>query len=236
MLLALASGAWLLRKSQRDLSLPSGHRIAIGISAFCGAMLGAKLPFVLSDWPGLLSGAAWFSSGKTILCGMVAAYFSVELAKWALEIKTKTGDSFAVPVAVSVAIGRLGCLTAGCCYGIPTNLPWGMRCAIVDDLVRHPTQLYEFVFHASMAVLMTMLIRRNIWKGQIVKLYILSYLVYRIATETIRPEARYSFGLTAYQWFALAMIPVFVYLWYRDSQSAALARLTSVEEQVDPIP
>src|SRR5688572_29162927 len=63
MLAAVATGALLSRGSQAGLGLPWVERLAIGLGAFCGAMIGAKLPFVLADWGGMLSGAAWFSDG-----------------------------------------------------------------------------------------------------------------------------------------------------------------------------
>lgn len=228
MLVALGSGAWLLRRSQRSLELSAEQRIGVGLGAFCGAMLGAKLPFLMADMSGMLDGSAWFSSGKTIMCGMVAAYFGVELSKWILGVRCKTGDSFVVPVAVAVAIGRLGCFVAGCCYGLPTQLPWGMRSAIHDSTLRHPTQLYEFLFHISMAAAMLWLARLGIWKGQLAKFYILSYLLYRLGTEVLRPETRVQWGLTGYQWFALLLLPVFAGLWWRDAKQ--FARMTSEPE------
>lgn len=218
MLVALSCGGLLLKRSQQSLRLPAPQRLAIGLGAFCGAMLGAKLPFALSDWSALLDGTAWFSSGKTIMCGFVGAYLGVELAKWTMDIRTRTGDSFVVPAAVAVAIGRLGCLAVGCCYGTPTDLPWGMRCAVVDNLRRHPTQIYESLFHLSIAMLMAYLQRHGIWRGQLAKFYILSYFAYRFVSEFIRPEAHYWLGLTAYQWFALLCAPIFVYLWIRDAR------------------
>lgn len=220
MLVALFIGGWLLRSSQRELLLAPEQRIAIGLAAFCGAMLGAKLPFLFLDWQAFLDGSAWFTNGKTIMCGMVGAYFGVEVAKWALGIRTKTGDTFVVPAAVTIAIGRLACLAAGCCYGVPTDLPWGIRCSLVDNAYRHPTQIYESLFHLSMAAIMAGMIRRGIWKGQLAKFYILSYLLYRFLTEFIRPETRYGLGWTGYQWFALALVPVFAWLWYRDARSS----------------
>src|SRR5438128_2015778 len=123
MFLAVAAGAAISRRTQRALPLTGIERLGIGLGAFCGAFIGARLPFVLADYGGLLSGAAWFSDGKTIMAGIVGGYFGVELAKWALHIRAKTGDSFAVPVAVAVGIGRLACFSAGCCYGTPTSLP-----------------------------------------------------------------------------------------------------------------
>ena len=145
MMLAVGAGVFLSRRTQRGLRLTNGEKLGVGLGAFCGAMLGAKLPFVLSDWEGMLSGAAWFASGKTILCGLVGGYFGVEIAKWSLGIRVKTGDSFAVPVAVAVGIGRLACFVGGCCYGTPTSLPWGVIFPAIDSQARHPTQLYEAV-------------------------------------------------------------------------------------------
>jgi phosphatidylglycerol:prolipoprotein diacylglycerol transferase len=223
MLAAVTVGAMLLRWSQRELSLKTSDKIAIGLGAFCGAMIGAKLPFALTDWEGLRTGAVWFSNGKTIVCGMVGAYFGVELAKWICNIRIKTGDTFAVPTAVAVSIGRLSCFAAGCCYGAPTVLPWGMRFQLADGglIARHPTQLYESLFHLSIALLMTGLRQNGIWRGQLVKFYIISYLVYRWLTEFIRPEPKLWFALTGYQWFAIGVIPIFVWLWWRDSRATA---------------
>lgn len=216
MMLAVGAGLFLSRRSQQSLEVSPQEKLAIGLGAFCGAMLGAKLPFVLADWEGLLSGAAWFSNGKTILCGLVGGYFGVEVAKWTYGIRIKTGDSFAVPVAVSVGIGRVACFVGGCCYGTPTAVPWAVVFPTIDNLPRHPTQLYEAAFHLSMAAMLYVLQRRGLFRGQLIKLYILSYLVYRFATEFIRPEARLWQGLTGYQWAALGLMPVFVWLWWRD--------------------
>ena len=220
MLAALAVGAWLLKKSQRGISLTSHEKLAVAIGAFCGAMIGAKLPFALSDWEALRSGAVWFSNGKTIVCGMVGAYFGVELAKWIYDIRVKTGDSFAVPAAVAVGIGRLSCFVAGCCYGTPTSLPWGVRFPLAEGglVPRHPTQLYESAFHLSLALFMTVLQHRQMWRGQLVKFYILAYLTYRWLTELIRPEPELWAGMTGYQWFAVAVAPVFGFLWWYDAR------------------
>lgn len=217
MLTALGVGTWLLRRQQASIALPAWQKFAIGIGAFCGAMLGAKLPFALSDWEGLLSGSVWFSNGKTIMCGMVGAYLGVELTKWIYQISVKTGDTFAFPIAVAVGIGRLSCFVAGCCYGTPTNLPWGVCFPAIDNVPRHPTQLYEVLFHLSLAGILLVLERKRMLVGQRVKFYIMSYLVYRFASEFIRPEPQMVAGLTAYQWFAVAMLPCFGLLWWKDS-------------------
>ncbi len=208
----------LLRRFQQRLDLPTGTKLGIGVGAFVGAMIGAKLPFALSDWEGLRAGTVWFAHGKTILCGIVGGYFGVEYAKWCLRVTVKTGDTFAVPVAVGVAVGRLGCFFGQCCYGTPTSLPWGVVFPLADPthVARHPTQLYEFAFHATMAGILLMLLQARMFPGQLIKLYIICYLVYRFFSEFIRPEARDWYGLTAYQGAVIVLIPVFVWLWRRD--------------------
>jgi phosphatidylglycerol:prolipoprotein diacylglycerol transferase len=224
MIAAVAAGAWLGRRSQAGLAISRAQRRAIGLGAFCGAMIGAKLPFVLADWDAIASGAAWFSDGKTILFGLVGGYAGVEIAKWIVDVHAKTGDSFAVPVAAAIGIGRLACFVGGCCYGTPTDRPWGVVFPAVDSLPRHPTQLYEAAFHLTAALVLWRLHERGLLRGQLIKAYILAYLAYRFATEFIRPEVRLWGGLTGYQWACLALVPVFAGLWVRDARAADAAR------------
>jgi phosphatidylglycerol---prolipoprotein diacylglyceryl transferase len=224
MIVAVVTGFWLSRRTQVVLPLSTGQRLGVGLGAFCGAMIGAKLPFVLADWQGFLSGAAWFADGKTILCGLVGGYVGVELAKWALDVRVKTGDSFAVPVAAAVGVGRTACFVGGCCFGTPTRLPWGVVFRNVDSLARHPTQLYEAAFHLAAAAVLWCLQQQGLFRGQLIKLYILAYLAYRFASEFIRPEVRLWGGLTGYQWACLALAPVFVSLWRRDAKQLLAAQ------------
>jgi phosphatidylglycerol---prolipoprotein diacylglyceryl transferase len=208
----------LSRRGQSALGLSGRERLGIALGAFCGAMIGAKLPFVLADWEGLVSGRAWLDNGKTIVFGLVGGYFGVELMKALLGVRVKTGDSFAVPVASAVAIGRLACFVAGCCYGTVTALPWGVDFG--DGQRRHPTQLYESAFHLAAALGLAWLQRRGLLRGQLIKIYIILYLIYRFLTELIRPEPVLALGLTGYQWACLGLVPVFVGLWVRDAQAA----------------
>jgi phosphatidylglycerol:prolipoprotein diacylglycerol transferase len=224
---AIVTGIIAARFTQVVLPISPRQKFWIGFGAFCGAMIGAKLPFVLADPDGLVTGAAWFSNGKTILCGLVGGYFGVELAKWLVGVRVKTGDSFAVPVATAVGVGRLGCFYAGCCYGTPTNLPWGVVFPAIDSVPRHPTQLYESVFHLTAAAVLWQLQRHGLFRSQLIKLYIMSYLVYRFVTETIRPEARLAAGLSGYQWAALVLLALFAWLWLRDARLLRRATLSA---------
>lgn len=222
MIVAVAAAGYLSRRTQQSMGLSVGERIGLGLGAFSGAMIGAKLPFVLSDWPAMLDGTAWFSNGKTIMCGLVGGYIGVLVAKWTMQLNVKTGDSYAVPVAVGIGVGRLACFSAGCCHGTPTSLPWGVVFEIRDALPRHPTQLYEAAFHFTAAVVLYVLLRRGLFRGQLIKLYFIAYFVYRLLSEFIRPEPQMWLSLTAYQWGCLVLIPTFIALWLWDIRSGKL--------------
>lgn len=217
--LAILTGVVLSRKTQRGVPLTDSQRLGVGVGAFVGAMLGAKLPFALTDWGELLSGGAWFSDGKTILTGLVGGYVGVVVAKWSLDIHARTGDSFAMPVAASVAVGRLGCFVAGCCYGRVTTLPWGVVFPEHGSLPRHPTQLYEAAFHALAAVVLGWLQRAGLFRGDLMKLYIIAYAGYRFLTEFLREEQPLWLDLTGYQWASLLLILLFAGIWWRDAKS-----------------
>jgi len=223
MLSAMIVGGVLLRTFQQKLPLTWWEKWTLGIGAFCGAMIGAKLPFALYHWEGLLSGTVWFAHGKTIIAGLLGGYFGVELAKWILHIRTKTGDSYVVPVAVSIAIGRWGCFVAGCCFGTTCEHAWGFEFPLAPDagtILRHPTQVYESIFHLACAVVFLGLWRAGMWKGQLFKLYLTTYLLYRFFTEWIRPEPEWVLGLTAYQWASLAAVVVMLLLMWRDQRDS----------------
>jgi phosphatidylglycerol:prolipoprotein diacylglycerol transferase len=226
MMAAMAAGIAVSRYTQRASPLSRGQRWIVSLGAICGGIVGAKLPFVLMDWDGFLSGMAWLENGKTITFGLVGGYFGVEAAKWAAGVRTKTGDSFAVPVAVSIGLGRFACFSAGCCFGQPTSLPWGVDFG--DGVLRHPTQIYEVLFHLSAAVMLFVMQRRGIFHGQLIKLYFIAYFAYRFLTEFIRPEPRMSLDLTGYQWAALAFIPIFVVLWIHDARMARREEETAI--------
>lgn len=222
MLLGTLVAAILLRRRQQQLAIGVIQKFGIAIGGLIGATFAAKLPFVLSSDPSAGVLAAWMSDGKTILWGLTGGYLGVEIAKWSFHVKSSTGDTFVVPVAVTVAIGRVGCFLYGCCYGVPTNQTWGVRFLLAPDagaLLRHPAQLYELIFHLSFAALASVGISRTreakFFKriqGNWMPLYMIAYSNYRFVSEFWRPEVRTSVGLTFYQWSAIAIAIAFTSL------------------------
>ena len=215
--------AWgLVRTRQKRLDLTRSQRTAVGVAAFLGSMIGSKIPFLgQRGWSAFLDGTAWFADGKTILGGIAGGYAAVEIAKWIFDIRARTGDSFALPIAVAVGVGRIGCFIAGCCYGQVTEVPWGVAFRTAHDapgILRHPTQLYEVAFHLVATMVLIVMDRKRWLVGNQLKAYLIAYLVYRFLSEWLRPESRLLLNLTIYQFVSVVLIAALIGLWARDSR------------------
>jgi ABC-type branched-subunit amino acid transport system permease subunit len=98
MLVAAIVAGCILRRSQGGLGLSPGDRWTLAISGLVGATLAAKLPFWIfaqtaSSAIISLPGSAWLADGKTILWALAGGYGGVELGKWMLDIRARTGDT-----------------------------------------------------------------------------------------------------------------------------------------------
>lgn len=217
----LALGVFLLSRSLLPrpaplAALPWWKRFALAWAVLVGGALGAKLPFVLDRSAGWLDGSVWLTDGKTITTGLIGAYLGVEFVKLVLGIHVKTGDTFAVPLALALAVGRWGCFFNGCCHGLPTDLPWGVDFG--DGIPRHPTQIYESLFHFAMAGVLLWIAYEGSLRYQRLKFYLIGYGVYRFASEFIRPEPVGLLGLTFYQWVAIVLIVAMAIQWWIDQR------------------
>src|SRR5215813_7551669 len=112
-----------------------------------GAGIGAYLFGTLNLW---LSGQGGIA--RSVEGALAGGIVAIELYKWRNGIRLRTGARFALPLAIGIAIGRIGCYAAGLddfTYGTPTHLPWGVDFG--DGIARHPVQLYESFSMAAFA-------------------------------------------------------------------------------------
>jgi phosphatidylglycerol---prolipoprotein diacylglyceryl transferase len=218
MLLAVAA-FFLARRlfpAPRPPRLTGLEKFTLALAAFVGGTLAAKLPFVWDSAARFWDWATWTADGKTITTGLVGAYLAVEVTKLLLGIRAKTGDGLAVPLAVALAIGRLGCFVNGCCAGQETSLPWCVNFG--DGVCRHPTQIYESLFHAVWAVILVRLTQRDVLRYQRLKLYLIAYCVYRFAIEFIRIEPKWLGELTYYQVVVAGFAVFLIVQWVIDAR------------------
>ena len=205
-------------KTDFDRRLTLQQKLFLMAAAFVGGSLGGKLPFVLASERWLVP-EVWFMDGKTLTTGLVGAYVAVEFAKTLLGITIKTGDRYAMPLAAALMVGRWGCFFNGCCYGIETDLPWALEFASAPG-ERHPTQLYESLFHGTMLFVLFVATLQHRWLNHRLQIYLLAYCGYRFLTEWIRPEPHVLLGLTFYQWMVASFALLLGLQWYFESRWA----------------
>jgi phosphatidylglycerol---prolipoprotein diacylglyceryl transferase len=198
----------------------------LGIYIIISALLGAKLLLLVTDWrtftssPGEL--LTLVRSGGVFYGGLIVA---VAVSLWyirrvGLPLWT-TCDVFAPGIALGHVIGRLGCLFAGCCYGKPTSLPWGITftdpfaAANVGTPLNtplHPTQLYEAGAEALiLIVLLATESRGRRFAGRTFWLYMLLYAISRFIVEIFRGDPRGNVGVfSTSQFISVLLAPLAV--------------------------
>ncbi len=132
----------------------------------------------------------------------------------------KVADVTAPAIAIGHAFGRVGCFAAGCCYGVPTEAPWGVTftdsysgtlVGVPLNIPLHPTQLYSALGNLAIFAGLLWFYRRKKFDGQVFWVYVLSYGAFRFLVEFWRGDPRGSlFGgaLSTSQFVAIIMVTV----------------------------
>lgn len=156
----IAAGLALLWVKRRVVLPPAAapaRDLAYAAALVFGAGAGAVIAGTANLWLSQQAGIA-----RSVEGGIAGGILAVELYKWSAGVASRTGARFALPLAVGVAVGRIGCFLAGLddfTYGTPTALPWGHDFG--DGILRHPVQLYESATMAAFALIYLLRVRRN---------------------------------------------------------------------------
>jgi phosphatidylglycerol:prolipoprotein diacylglycerol transferase len=202
--LAAGVAAWGLSRV-RYLHFPSqSFELAYIAALVFGAGLGAYLFGSLNLWLSGLSGVA-----RSVEGALVGGTVAIELYKWRNGISLRTGARFALPLAVGIAIGRVGCYFAGLddfTYGTPTTLPWGHDFG--DGIARHPVQLYESAAMAGFAgfYVLAVLNRNSFVVTNGFYLVLVYYGLQRFLWEFLKPYGALIGPFTLFHLLSLAIL------------------------------
>lgn len=181
---------------------------------FLGAVVGAKGLFVALAWELYASGqfSLWrnFDVGFVFFGGLLGATGAGLVFARVKKVSFRRGaDYVAVALPLGHAVGRLGCLAAGCCRGRPTTLPWGVW---IGGLRLHPVQLYEAAGLAAIAwfcrLLLGVVEKDRLPEGRAFAAYLALYGLLRLLMDFFRGDGRLErfLGLSHQQGFALACL------------------------------
>jgi phosphatidylglycerol:prolipoprotein diacylglycerol transferase len=219
-LLGLRLAMWRAKRWGLD----TNRVLDLGIYIIIAALVGAKLLMLIVDFDQLPSSPAEVLSlarsagvfyGGLILAIIVAFWY---IARHKMPFWT-TCDVFAPAIALGHVTGRLGCLAAGCCYGRPTDLPWGItftnplaaeNVGTPLGIPLHPTQLYEA--GAELLILVFLLATEHKGRrfaGRTFWGYMFLYAVSRYIIEIYRGDPRGELlGFSTSQFISLVLAPL----------------------------
>lgn len=227
---AVALSTLAARWVPSDDAVPAAVASAVRLWAIVGAVVGAHLfewPADHFGWAPPVDGHALFGA-RTVLGGMLGGWLAVEACKARLGYRLPTGDRFALPLAVALAVGRLGCVFTGCCPGVrlAPGDPWAAVSSWLGREPRFPATLVEAWFHAFAAVALLLAMAAGVGRHARLAGYLATYAVVRFALETRRDVPRPFAGLSWYQvlcvaLFALAGLTFVRRVWFAAPVAAA---------------
>lgn len=196
------------------------------LAVYCAlaAIVGAKLMMFLVDFryyadhPSEILSVDTLQAGGVFYGGLIAA---LVVAAWYMRKNRlpglRTADLFAPGIALGHGIGRLGCFSAGCCWGVECHLPWAVTFTnpAAKELVGvplhvplHPTQLYEAFAEFLIFGILYWRIRAPHRAGTIISFYLVLYGFIRFVVEVFRFHEQgnlWGSPLDASQWISILL-------------------------------
>jgi phosphatidylglycerol:prolipoprotein diacylglycerol transferase len=221
---AFLTGLWVVGRLAKEAGLNPDSVTNLGLYCALAAIAGAKLMMFLVDisyyteHPGEIFSIESLQAGGVFYGGLIAA---LAVSWWYMRRSKlpllKTADVFAPAIAIGHAIGRIGCFTAGCCWGERCDLPWAVtfhseeahnRVGVPLGVPLHPTQLYESAAEFAIFAILYWRFRKPHPQGSIISLYLILYSTARFVVEFFRYHEQGNWlngPLDTSQWISLAL-------------------------------
>ena len=185
-----------------------------------GGLAGARLLYVALTWDYyslhldkiFKLSFTGFSFYGSLFGGIIAGYL---WCRWRKINFWLGSDMVMINFMLGYSIVRIGCFLAGCCYGSVTGVYWAVVFPRVDQLYRHPVQLYASAGAFLIFVLLTKLWPRRPFDGVYLLYMPLFYGMLRFTTEFFREEPVLWAGLTLAQLFSLGLVSLSLIVYLR---------------------
>lgn len=200
-----------VKLAARD-GLPKEKIYDLSLWMLLASLVGSKVLMLFTEpeyreHPWQLISLDFLRSGGVFFGGLIGAVLAGYLLMRRYKLPWwKTADACAPGIAIGNFFGRQGCFAAGCCWGKPTTLPWGVKftqlgheiTGVPTETHLHPTQLYESFAMLIVFLFLLWLHKRKRFSGQVILFYAVLYSSVRFAIEFVRDDPRGDvFGLTS---------------------------------------
>ena len=191
---------YLAQRDAKHFNIPAEKLADLFPLIILSGAIGARLFHVIVERPSYfmqhpLDIFKLWDGGVTFYGGLMLAIFVSWLYCRKHRISTLALYDFLIPyVALGEVFGRTGCFLAGCCHGVPTDLPWGIAVTNPLSVTRplgiplHPTQLYQVAWNLLTFIILYRTAFRKKFIGQELLLYGILYPIGRSVIEIFRGD------------------------------------------------
>ncbi|MEJ2189111.1 MAG: prolipoprotein diacylglyceryl transferase [Acidobacteriota bacterium] len=223
---AVVVALWTLRRRGDHAGMDGARLMDFGLWLVIWALLGAKVLLILVELPRYLANPGEIlgtvRAGGVFLGGFLAAVVAAVVLLRRYQLPALPTFDVVVPsLALGQAIGRVGCLMAGCCWGSSCSLPWAITYTspiAAENLGTplhvplHPFPVYSSLFNFGLYLVLAALYKSRPVPGRVFATYLMAYGVGRFALEWTRGDAVRGFvlggALSTSQLISLGMVLV----------------------------
>ena len=221
---AFLAGLWVASRQARRSGLEASKITDMAVWVLIAGLVGAKALLVGVEWSYFSRNPkdvfSIFQSGGVFYGGLIGGILVAALLVRRYRLPGwATADVLAPGVAIGQAIGRLGCFSAGCCWGRAASVPWAVTFTDVYaarqvgtpiDTALHPSQLYESFVVSLVFLFLLWLAPRKRFHGAVTLAYVALYSVARFVLEFWRGDAErgtwFGHTLSTSQLIAIALL------------------------------
>lgn len=208
-------GLIILKINEGKFNIKFDDCLDIFIITFPVSIIGARLYYIIFNLEYYLNNPQEIlntrSGGLAIYGGIIAGAISIYIVTKIKKIKFLDMLDYTVPaLSIGQAIGRWGNFVNGEAYGTQTNLPWAIT-VLEDGIYKkvHPTFLYESIATFIIFIVLTKLIKKRKFRGEITYIYIILYSFARFFIEGIRIDSLMLYNIRISQILSLILFIVF---------------------------
>ena len=202
----------------KRVGISEDHIYSLGAWAIISGVLVSRLVHVIDNWDYYVRNPMQIFTfeGLAVYGAVIGALLAVLVYTWLKKLSFwQLADVVAPGAILGQAIGRIGCLLNGCCYGLPTSLPWAMVYAHPDSyaplgIPLHPTQIYHLIWNLAAFALIWLLRRRLKPQGSLFLTYLALYAAGDLSIRFFRQGEPFLFGIQQAQLIGIVILAVTV--------------------------
>lgn len=198
LVLSFLAAIFLVTRAAKKHRIPSAVITDLAFWIMVGVIVGGRLLYVLfhlNEYYDILSIFEIWHGGMMFFGSFIGAVIAGFLYVRKVKVPSLLlADLVAPAIALGEFFTRIGCFLNGCCFGIPTSLPWGVKfprdsfagCTPIGSQHLHPTQLYSSLFGLLLFIYLSFRGRRRYYRGEMFAQYLVISGLYRFLIDFIR--------------------------------------------------